>query len=198
MSRSFKHDGGYKVRKKNVILLVSLTMLIFTCIGGTLAFLIASTNDVVNTFTPSQVKTTVTESFNNNIKEHVQIKNNSDSVKAYIRADIIVNWVDAEGNVYASTPEKGTDYTIDIGTGWAENGGYYYYTSAVEPGESTGDLITKAEYKANAPEGYSLSIEIVSQAIQADGEDAKGNKPIELAWGVDIAGGNVIAATIVE
>ena len=187
MSRSFKHDGGYKVRKKNVILLVSLTMLIFTCIGGTLAFLIASTDDVVNTFTPSQVKTTVTENFNNNVKSNVQIKNNSDSVKAYIRAAVIVNWVDAEGNVYASTPVKDKDYTIDIGTRWTENGGYYYYTSAVEPGESTGDLITKAEYKANAPEGYSLSIEIISQAIQADGTDADGKTPVELAWGAEAA-----------
>lgn len=187
MSRSFKHDGGYKVRKKNVILLVSLTMLIFTCIGGTLAFLIASTNDVVNTFTPSQVITSVEESIENGVKTDVVIRNDKNSVKAYIRADIIVNWVDAAGNVYASTPVENTDYSMDIGTGWAKNGGYYYYTSAVEPGESTGDLITKAEYKANAPEGYSLSIEIISQAIQADGKDADDKTPVELAWGVEAA-----------
>ena len=53
-----------------------------------------------------------------------------------------------------------------------------------------------APVAANVPEGYSLSVEILAQTIQADGVDAKGNKPIELAWGVDIVDGNVVAASI--
>jgi len=190
MSRSFKHDGGYKVRKKNVILLVSLTMLIFTCIGGTLAFLIASTNDVVNTFTPSQVITSVEESIENGVKTDVVIRNDKNSVKAYIRADIIVNWVNDNGDVWASAPAAG-DYVISINeTDWTQlEDGFYYHNGAVEPDDYTEVLIENASVAetANAPEGYSLSIEIISQAIQADGEDADGKTPVELAWGVEAA-----------
>ena len=45
--------------------------------------------------------------------------------------------------------------------------------------------------------GYHLTIDIMAQTIQAKGVDAKGNKPIELAWGVDIEGGQLKDATIV-
>ena len=60
-------------------------------------------------------------------------------------------------------------------------------------------LITNCAPNAEkAPEGYSLAVEIIASAIQAEGQDSKGNKPVELAWGVDIDGGRLKAATIVQ
>ena len=44
-------------------------------------------------------------------------------------------------------------------------------------------------------DGYTLHVEIVSQSIQAEGTNAKGEKPVQLAWGVTIEDGSVTAYT---
>ena len=47
------------------------------------------------------------------------------------------------------------------------------------------------------PKGdYVLHFEIAASSIQADGFDDKDNKPIELAWGVDIEKGVIKDASI--
>ena len=62
---------------------------------------------------------------------------------------------------------------------------------------TTDVLIDEAE--PIAPNGdYHLVIEILTQTIQSEGVDSKGNKPIELAWGVDIENGQLKSATITE
>ena len=174
-----------KSNKKSITMLVSLILIITIGVGGTLAYLITSTGEVKNTFTPSQVVISVDEEFDGNTKSDVKISNHNDSVKAYIRAAIVVNWMDKDGNVWAAKPEKGTDYTMTTGDGWTLGAdGYYYHKGAVNPGESTSDLIKSAAPVAGmAPDGYYLSIEILAQGIQADGVDSTGKTPVELAWG---------------
>lgn len=174
-----------KRSKKSIATLVSLILILTIGVGGTLAYLITSTDPVENTFTPSQVNISVDEKFNGETKSDVKIFNESDSVKAYIRAAIVVNWVNANGEVWAATPVLGTDYKMTIGDGWTlAKDGYYYHKSAVNPGEATSVLINSAAPVAGkAPDGYYLSIEILAQAIQADGVAANGKTPVELAWG---------------
>ena len=120
------------------------------------------------------------------MKHSTEIQNHSDSVKAYIRAAIVVNWMDTDGNVWATIPELklGTDYAMELGDGWALGAdGFYYHKSAVNPNDDTSVLIKSAKPLKNAPEaGYYLSIEILAQGIQADGVDSDGNAPAELAW----------------
>ena len=178
-----------KRSKKTITMLVSLILILTIGVGGTLAYLITSTGEVKNTFTPSQVNISVNENVSNDVKSDVKIHNERDSVKAYIRAAIVVNWVNDEGDVWAATPVLGTDYTMTTGNGWTlAKDGYYYHRGAVEPNADTKVLITEAKYLANAPDGYYLSIEILAQAIQADGVDANGKTPVELAWGPTAAG----------
>lgn len=201
-----------KSNKKSITMLVSLILIITIGVGGTLAYLVATTGEVKNTFTPSQVNISVDEKFDGNTKSDVKISNHNDSVKAYIRAAIVVNWMDKDGNVWAENPVEGEDYTItyrpdmddedgeeDIDNDWVEYNSYWYHTTPVGVGKDTDTLIASAAPVAGkAPEGYYLSIEILAQGIQADGVDANGNKPVELAWGVDIADGVVSDATITE
>lgn len=179
-----------KSNRKYTITLVSLILILTIGVGGTLAYLITSTGEVKNTFTPSQVNISVDETLNGNTKSAVKISNHNDSVKAYIRAAIVVNWDDGKGNVWAATPVLGTDYTMATGNGWTlAKDGYYYHKGAVNPGELTSDLIDSAAPVAGmAPDGYYLSIEILAQGIQADGVDSTGKTPVELAWGTTAAG----------
>lgn len=73
---------------------------------------------------------------------------------------------------------------------WVEgNDGYYYYKEKVEAGKPTDILFTDCKVCpcADIPDGYSLSIEIMGQSIQADGRDGEGKTPVELAWGTEAA-----------
>ena len=49
-------------------------------------------------------------------------------------------------------------------------------------------LITSCEQVGSAPTGYALSVEIITQTIQADGVDSNGEKTVVLAWGIQNGG----------
>ncbi len=158
--------------KRSLVLVVSVLALVLAVAGGTLAWLTANSGPVTNTFTPAHVTCEVVEEkFDGTTKENVQIKNTSD-IPAYIRAYVVVTWKDKTGNVYGKLPVKGTDYTMTMpeDTKWFKSGDYYYYPDAVPSGESTGVLIEKCELnKGVTPpaDGYSLSVEIIAEAIQS-------------------------------
>lgn len=174
--------------KRSLVLVVSLLALLLVVAGGTLAWLTAQ-DSVSNTFTPAHVTCNVEESFNGTAKSDVKIKNTSD-IPVYIRASIVVTWKDPSGNVYGQLPVAGKDYTMTMANDskWVPNGGYYYYTSPVAVGDTTGTLINKCVVSATAekPNGYDLSVEIIAEAIQSQPDRAVGQ-----AWGVTIAAGSV-------
>ena len=184
--------------KKKLILLVSLVTLLTVAVSGSLAYLTTSVDPLTNTFTTSGVPISVQESFENNVKNNVRIQNDGNT-DAYIRAAVVVTWQDSEGNVYAVKPEAGVDYqiTFPTGTGWVYRAtdGFYYYTSPVVPEDDTettsvvedrtGILLTNCMPLEAAPEpGYTLSVEIVAESVQAKGFDGS-DKAVVKAWGVD-------------
>ena len=156
--------------KRSLVLVVSVLALVLAVAGGTLAWLTANSGPVTNTFTPAHVTCEVKEDFNGTTKKDVQIKNTSD-IPAYIRAYVVVTWKDAQGNVYGKLPVENTDYNIsyDLGNGWEKGSdGYYYFTKPVAVKDTTGVLIEKCELTGNPPaDGYSLSVEIIAEAIQS-------------------------------
>ena len=111
MSKHRNQNKKCTVRRRSIILLVSLLSVITLSVGTTLAFIFTNTGKVENTFNPAQISCEVTEEFKNNIKTNVSIKNTGNT-DAYIRAAVIVTWVNNDGNVYATAPQVGTDYTI--------------------------------------------------------------------------------------
>ncbi|MBS6311319.1 MAG: hypothetical protein KH842_08845 [Firmicutes bacterium] len=167
--------------KRLATLLVSLLLVLGVAVGGTVAFLSTRTDSKENTFTPSRVTCEVTETFNNNVKSNVAVKNTGDTT-AFIRAAINVTWMkDAEAGteynaadqtVSEKVPLKDTDYSITFAenTKWIKGAdGYYYYQLPVDPQGSTGELIKECKLQENAsvPDGYHLSVEIVASAIQS-------------------------------
>ena len=179
----YQREHFYGKRKPNIrlnrtaVLIMAVLLLLGAAVGSTVAFLIDKTAPVENSFEYAKVSCEVTENFTNNKKDNVQVKNTG-TTDAYIRATYVVNWVDAQGNIAASVP---VDYSYDLTEStdsWTEGtDGFFYYTSSVAPGASTeGSLLTcEVTYPEN-PE-YTLSVEILAQAIQSAPE-----KAVQEAW----------------
>lgn len=170
-------------KSRLVLLIASLSLLLMIAVGATLAILFDKTDSITNTFTPTEVGGKITEDFNSEVKKNVQVKNTGD-IDAYIRAYVVVTWQDDSGNVYPTAPAEGTDYTVTwTKDGWVKHtDGFYYYTSKVKPGDSTGILLTDCmPVEGKTPEGYHLSVEILSSAIQADPTNA-----VKEAWKVEV------------
>lgn len=177
-----KHLSLYKrkaaARRKRRILLLSLLLVLCISVGGTAAYIVTQTEGVTNIFNPSIVSTKVNETISGIVKSNVTITNTGDT-DAYIRAAIIINWVDADGNIYGSVPDT-CDYTTVKGTDWTQNtnDGYYYYNGVVSAGGTTSNLIDSISPKNGVPEGYYLQVTILSSGVQANPDDA-----VKAAWG---------------
>ena len=181
-----KH-AAYGGMKRSLVLVVSLLALLLVVAGGTLAWLTAQ-DSVSNTFTPAHVTCTVDETFNGTTKSDVMIKNTSD-IPVYIRASIVVTWKDSSGNVYGQKPTA-SDYNMEMAenSGWVKGtDGYYYYTSPVAVGDTTGMLINRCTVKDGATlpsDDYKLSVEIIAEAIQSQPDRA-----VKDAWNVTVSNG---------
>lgn len=173
-----KSGGKGTAVVRSMVMLVSLTLIIMTCVGVTIAYLSTKTENVVNTFEPGEVPPTINETFTGTLKEDVTVTNNG-NVSAFIRAAIIVTWQDSEGNVAAVPPVENEDYEISFGSDWTkqEKSDFYYYKAAVAAGGTTTELIEKA-YQLKEYSGYQLHIEIVTQTIQSNPASVA-----EEAWG---------------
>lgn len=186
--KHLKHEKPSRWNKSKAML-VSLLLVIGVTIGGTLAYIVADSGPVKNTFTPSVVSTYVEETVNGNTKSNVMIKNTGDTT-AYIRAAVVITWQDANGNVLGEKPVEGekADYTINYllsttqGAGcWIEGAdGFYYWTSPVlsydEDADNcyTGVLINSCKALTNKTIGsgadavtYYLTVEIIGSGIQS-------------------------------
>lgn len=205
MMKNEQYDGKYlqsehkqlRRPKRLATLLVSLLLVLGVAVGGTVAFLSTRTGSKVNTFTPSEVTCEVTETFENNVKSQVAVKNTGDTT-AFIRAAINVTWMSnqdaANQTVSAKVPVKDTDYSITFAqnTNWIKGAdGYYYYQLPVDPQGSTGELIKECKLLENAsvPDGYHLSVEIVASAIQSAPDSV-----VQSMWHVTVANGIITSA----
>lgn len=168
------------MKRKHIAAIVALVLLLCAGVGGTIAWITAQTPAVTNTFTPAEVTSWVDETFDGAVKKDVAIKNTGD-IPAYIRAEVVYNWADSAGNVYAQ-PVTSSDYTIEQGSDkWELIDGYYYYKEAVGPGSKTENLIKSITPDEDAaPEGYKLQVTILAEAIQSTPDNA-----IKQAWKVD-------------
>ena len=163
---------------RTAVLLIAVLLLITTAVGSTAAFLVTKTEPVEEAFAYAQVSCQVTQSGN---ALGVQ---NTGTAQAYIRASYAVNWLDVNGNIVAAAPEGYSCGLVeDPQDAWVEGGdGYFYYPYPVDPGSETPSLLTCSVSRPENPE-YTLSVEVVAEAIQSDPAEAA-----EEAWGVAVSG----------
>lgn len=96
-------------------------------------------------------------------------------------------------------PDTGTTSTEYVGDyvlllnledwDWNSDDGYYYYKKRVESSGRTSNLINLCYPLENGPDGYTLSVEIIAQTIQAIGYTDETNPKGEIpayqdAWGL--------------
>lgn len=192
-----RREQRSSARRRRTAGLLALALVGALAVGGTFAWLTSTSDTVINTFTPAEVTTDIDETFNGKVKENVKVTNpkNDEAVDVYIRAKVVVNWVElSDGgtvkSVSATAPVGGADYTVqsDWGTdsGWTQGAdGFWYWKDRVAPDDSTGVLIKSLSQlqSASVPEGCVLSVEILSEAIQADGKTSDGKPAVVDAWG---------------
>ena len=183
----FGKNAAHGGAKRSLVLVVSVLALVLAVAGGTLAWLVANSGPVTNTFTPATVSCEVEETFKNNVKSNVNVKNTS-NIDAYLRVKLVTYRVNEVGQHIGGTAEIPT---FTPGANWVKYGDFYYYTLPVAPYETpAANLIDKIELAGSYDDadGGKQVIEVMAEAIQSVPEKAVGE-----AWGVKIAPGSVTA-----
>lgn len=183
----FGKKAAHSGAKRSLVLVVSVLVLLLAVAGGTLAWLTAQTDGVVNTFTPAQVSCVVTENFNGTTKSNVNVTNTSD-IPAYIRIKLVTYRVNEDRQHIGGTA---TIPTFTPGEGWVKYGEYYYYTLPVAAsGTPNSPLIDETGIKLTGSyddaDGGKQVIEVMAEAIQSVPDTA-----VKDAWGVTISENNV-------
>lgn len=176
-------SGRHGIRmNRTAVLLIAVILLISTAVGSTVAFLATKTEPVENSFEYANVSCKVTQNCDTD-GSIVQVKNTG-TISAYIRAAVVANWMDVDGNIAASVPE-GYSYDLTCSSGsWVQgNDGFFYYLLPVAPGALTeGSLLTCTVTCPETPE-YTLSVEVLTEAIQSTPASA-----VNEAWNVAVDG----------
>ena len=179
----YEKSGRHGIRmNRTAVLLIAVILLISTAVGSTVAFLATKTEPVENSFEYANVSCKVTQNCDTD-GSIVQVKNTG-TISAYIRAAVVANWIDVDGNIAASVPE-GYSYDLTCSSGcWAQGtDGFFYYLLPVAPGASTeGNLLTCTVTCPEDPE-YTLSVEVLTEAIQSTPASA-----VNEAWSAAVDG----------
>lgn len=126
-----------KIKNRKHFLAVSLLMLVLV-VGAavTVALGLASTDPVVNTFKAADHETEIEEEVDGTLNKDVTVTNTAEESAAFIRVRLVVS--PEEKAVLKFAP----DDSSTVGNNWVDGGdGFYYYTKAVAPGESTEQLL---------------------------------------------------------
>ena len=169
------------LKRKEFIILLS-TILLICGVSVTISFLQLSSQKT-NDFEKGIVTNTITETFENNVKTDVSVKNTG-NVTSYIRASIIISYKNSEDVVLSEEPIANTDYKLELSSSqnwlYSQDDGYYYYKLPVDANVSTDVLINRCT-ELNPKTGQTFNVDIVSQTIQATPKEA-----VEEAWPVTI------------
>lgn len=165
--------------KKTGMLFLSLLLVIGMVVGGTVAWLSTKSAPITNTFLPSKVACQVQEEFNSTtgVKTNVNVENTGD-IDAYIRVKLVSYRTNDAGQHIGGTAEIPN---FELGEGWVEHGGYYYYTKPVKPNQKPeADLTNEMTLKGNCDgaDGGHQAIDVMAEAIQSVPENA-----VQAAWG---------------
>lgn len=158
-----------KSQRKSLVLLIALALLLTCAVSGTAAFLAVGSGPLTNTFTPAKLDTKIVEAFNGQRKSAIHVQNNG-TIDAYVRVGVYGYWAvkDSGGDEKIIAPWS---FTATPADGWAENGGWYYYTRKLAPGETTGNLLKTDITEAGQPDSYPsayLVVNVIHQSIQTE------------------------------
>lgn len=176
-SRAANNGGAKKLSAAAIAIILVVVM----TIGGTVAFLMDSTESVINKFTPASSGITIEEKVKENCKTEIAVRNTGDT-GAYIRVSLVANYYDENGNITggAAVPDFTNSEKWFLG-----NDGYYYYKLPVAAGDVTDNLLaseSKMQLKDN------MQVTVLAQSIQASPTSVVHDK-----WGVTVDSDGTLA-----
>ena len=145
-------------RNRPLLPILAVALLLVLTSGVTLAFLTVETGDIQNAFSPSHVRCEVT----GNAAKGYTVKNTGDTA-AYIRAAVVANTLDDNGNV------TGTAAVTVTASDWVKNGEYWIWPRPVQPDASTPAITVS---------GAADQVSVLAEAIQSEPVSA-----VSQAWG---------------
>ena len=168
--------------KKTVILIASLILFLVAAVGGTAAYLRASSDEVTNTFIPAEVIIDINETKATNTKSDISFTNRDteNAVPVYIRATLVIYWTDTfdmtnddtdnpTEQVIAKPADADVVLTENLGEDWFRVGEIYYYALPVEPGNTTATMLKDAiTVTVPANSNVQCYIDVHAEAIQAE------------------------------
>ena len=194
MERNTTHKRGL-VRRLLVPVLAVLVFLVALSAAGAFASLIDSTSRVTYTLKPAAAGCTV--------RKNYSVSNNGD-IPVVVRAKVIVNWVDAEGNVVVNA--EGGKYTVKTNENWTHlveksgdrkdiTDGCWYYNGVLSEGSASAPLLDDITVKESPANAKRLEVKLLVEALQAEGETADGTPAPKSAWNVRATfyGSNLVA-----
>jgi len=159
--------------KKAVAFLVLTVVLSVAIVGSTLAYIFVKTNELNNTFTPGEVDISISGSTITNVED----------TDVYVRAAVVVTWVNDNGTpddktddvILSTMPVEGTDkdYTITYNTdaNWVQGSDtFWYYKEPISKDESK--TLINSVTANTTKDGYTLTVQVLSSAIQATPAEA--------------------------
>lgn len=164
--KRFAPKGG----RRTTAVILSILLVLALAVGGTVAYIIAQSDEITNIFSPSQVLCQVIDHDDGTFT----VKNAGD-VEAYLRAAVVVNWESAENEAYWQNPA----FTVS-GDGWNLGTDGYYYYSAPVPADTAAPVPITVTVTAGqtAPEtGYTVTVQVLGEAIQSEPAEA-----VQNAW----------------
>ena len=189
---------------KQRLAIAAVALLLCCTVGGTLAWLATSTGMVTNTFEPTWVECEVSDTYENGAKTNIVVTNPNNhktptNVDAYIRVTFAATWEDPADGYAAVAKDTKAFYdnlakaTLNSADWFKGSDGFYYYKHIVKVGESTSQVFTSsitipADDSGN---GYELNVQILAEAIQADGVDGSGKPAVATVWPVTVSGGKL-------
>ena len=182
------------IAKKNrtAILFISLVLLLAVAVGGTVAYLRATSGSLTNTFIPAEVTITPNEDVTEDTKSNISFTNEG-NIPVYVRATLVIYWTDTiNGLEQTIAPPASSNVSIGAvneNEGWFKVGDIYYYSEPVAAGESTAVMLEPIV--VTLPDGSSAQchIDVRAEAIQAIPASV-----VENAWAdVNVSNGMLVA-----
>ena len=177
-SRTANNGGAKKLSAAAIAIILVVVM----TIGGTVAFLMDSTESVINKFTPASSGITIEEKVKENCKTEIAVKNTGDT-GAYIRVSLVANYYDENGNITGGAAVP--NFALNETNWFKGTDGYYYYQTPLPAGKVTESLLangSKMELSEN------MQVTVLAQSIQASPTSVVHDK-----WGVTVNSDGTLA-----
>ena len=178
--------GKYQAPKRRlpaailVLLILAAPAILF---GGVAAYLSASADPVSNELAVANHPTV-------SVGDDYAVNVGEPGYAVYVRAAVVVNWTNGD-NILATVP---TEYTMTMGDNWFEHGGFWYYEEPIYQGAT--DPLIAAFSATGEKTGYTLTVDVIAQTIQAVGTTDVGENPaVTDAWGISVANGKLVDPT---